>query len=100
MKTFREIATEQIEIYEKKNADYGDAAESLYREHGMTYFIIMLKQKLLRIESICKQQSVNFESLEDSFRDISNYAIMAAMRCSDNKEPIQQASTVHIPKRR
>ena len=55
MKTFREIATEQIEVYEKKNADYGDAAESLYREHGMTYFIIMLKQKLLRIERICKQ---------------------------------------------
>ena len=100
MKTFREVATEQIDTFEKKNADYGDAAESLYREHGMTYFIIMLKQKLLRIESLCKQQSVNFESLEDSFRDMSNYALMAAMRCPDKKEPVQQAVTVHIPKRR
>lgn len=100
MKTFREIATEQIDTYEKKNTDYGDAAESLYREHGMTYFIIMLKQKLLRIESLCKQQSVNFESLEDSFRDMSNYALMAAMRCPDKKETAQQAATVHIPKRR
>lgn len=100
MKTFREIATEQIDAYEKKNADYGDAAESLYREHGMTYFIIMLKQKLLRIESVCKQQSVNFESLEDSFRDMSNYALMAAMRCPDKKETVQQAATSHIPRRR
>lgn len=100
MKTFREIATEQIDTYEKKNTDYGDAAESLYREHGMTYFIIMLKQKLLRAESLCKQQSVNFESLEDSFRDMSNYALMAAMRCPDKKETIQQAATVHIPKGR
>lgn len=100
MKTFREIATEQIDAYEKKNADYGDAAESLYREHGMTYFIIMLKQKLLRIESVCKQQSVNFESLEDSFRDMSNYALMAAMRCPDKKETVQQSATSHIPRRR
>lgn len=100
MKTFREIATEQIDAYEKKNADYGDAAESLYREHGMTYFIIMLKQKLLRIESVCKQQSVNFESLEDSFRDMSNYALMAAMRCPDKKETVQQAATSHVPRRR
>lgn len=100
MKTFREIATEQIDTYEKKNTDYGDAAESLYREHGMTYFIIMLKQKLLRAESLCKQQSVNFESLEDSFRDMSNYALMAAMRCPDKKETAQQAATVHIPKGR
>ena len=100
MKTFREIATEQIDAYEKKNADYGDAAESLYREHGMTYFIIMLKQKLLRIESVCKQQSVNFESLEDSFRDMSNYALMAAMRCPNKKETVQQSATSHIPRRR
>lgn len=100
MKTFREIATEQIDTYEKKNTDYGDAAESLYREHGMTYFIIMLKQKLLRAESLCKQQSVNFESLEDSFRDMSNYALMAAMRCPDKKETAQQAATAHIPKGR
>lgn len=100
-KSFKEIATEQIEAYEKKNADYGDAAESLYREHGMTYFVIMLEQKLARIKSLCKQQSVNFESLEDSFRDMSNYAIMAAMRLSEKKDDASAAvASSVIPRRR
>lgn len=99
-KTFKEIATEQIEAYEKKNADYGDAAESLYQEHGMTYFVIMLEQKLARIKSLCKQQSVNYESLEDSFRDMSNYSIMAAMRLSEKKDDAKATIVPHLPRRR
>ena len=50
--TFRDIAESQIRLYESKNADYGNAADKLYESYGLTYYLIMLEQKLLRLKVI------------------------------------------------
>lgn len=77
-KTFREIAEAQINLYESKNADYGDAADKLFDSYGLNYYLIMLEQKLLRIKNLNeKQDKANNESIEDSLLDMSNYAILA-----------------------
>ena len=77
-KTFREIAEAQINLYESKNADYGNAANKLFESYGLNYYLIMLEQKLLRIKNLNeKQDKANNESIEDSLLDMSNYAILA-----------------------
>lgn len=77
-KTFRKIAEAQINLYESKNADYGDAADKLFESYGLNYYLIMLEQKLLRIKNLNeKQDKANNESIEDSLLDMSNYAILA-----------------------
>ena len=76
--TFRDIAEKQIRLYETKNADYGNDADKLYESYGLTYYLIMLEQKLLRIKNLNnKTDEANNESIEDSLLDMSNYAILA-----------------------
>ena len=76
--TFRDIAESQIRLYESKNADYGNAADKLYESYGLTYYLIMLEQKLLRLKNLNnKTDKANNESIEDSLLDMSNYAILA-----------------------
>lgn len=76
--TFIDIAESQIRLYESKNADYGNAADKLFESYGLTYYLIMLEQKLLRIKNLYnKTDKANNESIEDSLLDMSNYAILA-----------------------
>lgn len=76
--SFESIALSQIELYKKKNSDYGSATDKLFQKHGFKYYQIMLEQKMQRIDSLTKKDNQhNFESLEDTLLDLSNYAILA-----------------------
>lgn len=76
--SFESIALSQIELYKKKNSDYGSATDKLFQKHGFEYYQIMLEQKMQRIDSLTKKDNQhNFESLEDTLLDLSNYAILA-----------------------
>lgn len=76
--SFESIALSQIELYKKKNSDYGSATDKLFQKHGFEYYQIMLEQKMQRIDSLAKKDNQhNFESLEDTLLDLSNYAILA-----------------------
>lgn len=84
---FVSIANKQIELYKKKNKDYGNATDILYKKHGFTYYQIMLEQKMQRIDSITNNNKAhNFESLEDSLLDLSNYAILAVESLRKEKQ--------------
>lgn len=80
---FRKITEEMAALYEKKNADYGgngkSVGEQMFDKYGDEYYVMMLMQKVLRVESLTNADRVNFESIEDTYRDIANYAVMALM---------------------
>lgn len=85
-KTFKDIAQHQIAVYESKNADYGSATGKLYEKYGISYYMIMLEQKMLRIENLLnKDAKANNESIEDSLLDLSNYAILAVESLRNGK---------------
>lgn len=89
--TFRDIAESQIRLYESKNADYGNAADKLYESYGLTYYLIMLEQKLLRLKNLNnKTDEANNESIEDSLLDMSNYAILAVESIRKNAKQISE----------
>lgn len=92
--TFRDIAESQIRLYESKNADYGNAADKLYESYGLTYYLIMLEQKLLRLKNLYnKTDKANNESIEDSLLDMSNYAILAVESIRKESKQITENPT-------
>ena len=73
---FRSIVTQMADLYEKKNSNYGDSFGQLYKELGPTAGLVPLWNKLHRATSLIKGDKNNFESLEDTLKDLACYAIM------------------------
>lgn len=76
---FERITQQLVALFRKKNADYGGTTETMFKKYGDKYYTMMLQQKVCRIESLIEKERVNFESIEDSYRDIANYAILALL---------------------
>ena len=71
------IHNEALELFEKKNKDYGDA----FAKYGPIGVLIRIEDKLQRFINISKTgvNLVNDESLRDTLIDLHNYAAMAVM---------------------
>lgn len=77
---FKGITSEMSDLYERKNADYGDSFGKSFKEYGEAMPCIRLEDKLNRLKSLTiRKQSaqVNTESVEDTLMDIANYAVMS-----------------------
>lgn len=74
---FRKIQKEGIELFEKKNRDYGDA----FANYGPVGVIVRMGDKIQRLSSVSKNgiSLVNNESLRDTLIDLHNYSAMAIM---------------------
>ena len=85
---FRSIVNEMADLYEKKNSNYGDSFGQLFEELGPTAGLVPLWNKLHRATSLIKGDKNNFESLEDTLKDLACYAIMnlIEMEAQKNKK--------------
>lgn len=87
--THAEICAELFDLYKKKNADYDDAFSKSFKEYGMAMPCIRLEDKLNRLKALtvkCQTAQVNDESVEDTIRDLANYAIMTLVEIKITKE--------------
>lgn len=78
--SFKGIAESIIDLHERKNKDYGNAAHESYKEFGIISYVIRLNDKLNRLKSLTKpgaEQQVADEKIEDTLMDLAAYAIMA-----------------------
>jgi hypothetical protein len=73
----KRVQTEGLELFRKKNADYGDA----FAKFGPVGVIVRMEDKIQRFVSITNSgvNLVNNESLRDTLIDLHNYAAMAIM---------------------
>jgi hypothetical protein len=71
------IQAEALELFAKKNADYGDA----FAKYGVIGVLMRIEDKLQRSMSITKNgvNLVNDEGIRDTLIDLHNYAAMALM---------------------
>lgn len=73
-----ELCRKMHQLYERKNADYGDSFSQL--RHRYPNFVCMrIFDKLNRLETIMQpgyECKVSDETVEDTLMDIANYAIM------------------------
>ncbi len=77
---FREIekiANEVISTLKKKNDDYGNSYIKNIERFGKQAMLIPMFNKLDRLESLSKKENQNFESFEDSLKDLIGYCLMA-----------------------
>ena len=81
VKQLEKIQKEALELFTKKNADYGDA----FSEYGTIGVLVRLGDKIKRLQSISSKQIslVNDESLRDTLIDLHNYSAMAIMCLED-----------------
>ena len=71
------IQTEGLELFRKKNADYGDA----FAKYGVIRVLMRIEDKIQRSLSITKNgvNLVKDEGIRDTLLDLHNYAAMALM---------------------
>jgi hypothetical protein len=71
------IQQEALELFAKKNQDYGDA----FSKYGAVGVLLRMEDKLQRYISITKSgiNLVNDEGLRDTLIDLHNYSAMAIM---------------------
>lgn len=78
-RTFLEIALENVILMDRKQRDYGSKNISGFGTYGV---VVRMNDKFERIRNLFnsgRRKSAINESIKDSFRDISNYAIIALM---------------------
>ena len=79
----RAVHAEALELFKRKNADYGDA----FAKYGTTGVIMRMGDKLQRFVSVTMTgiNLIESETLRDTLIDLHNYAAMAIMLL-DEKE--------------
>ena len=73
----KKIQNEALELFTKKNIDYGDA----FAKYGVIGVLMRIEDKLQRSMSITKNgvNLINDEGIRDTLIDLHNYAAMALM---------------------
>jgi hypothetical protein len=92
---YKNVQKEAIELFKKKNADYGDA----FANYGPIGVLIRMGDKISRLNSVTKNgiTLVNTESIRDTLIDLHNYSAMAIMLL-DEKEDINKSEPIEIPR--
>lgn len=89
MVTFKDILNKMYEIYERKNADYGNSFSKSYEEFGLVSPVIRLSDKVERLKTLCnKEAQVKDESIIDTLIDIAVYAVLTVLEIK--KREVQQ----------
>lgn len=89
LEEYRQVISELEETYRAKNHDYGDSFAVLLKRFGLQSTVIRLWDKLMRLETLCKkEQKVKNESIEDTLKDMANYAIMTVAEMRKTKGDI------------
>lgn len=73
----KQIHKEALELFTKKNMDYGDA----FAKYGVIGVLMRIEDKLQRTMSITKHgvNLIKDEGIRDTLIDLHNYAAMALM---------------------
>ncbi len=73
----RKIQDEGLELFKKKNQDYGDA----FANYGPIGVLVRMGDKISRLNNITKNgiTMVEGEKIRDTLIDLHNYAAMAIM---------------------
>jgi hypothetical protein len=78
------VQEEALELFRKKNTDYGDA----FATYGPIGVIVRSGDKIQRLISVTKNgvSLINNESLRDTLIDLHNYAAMGIMLLDEQRE--------------
>jgi hypothetical protein len=78
------VQNEALELFSKKNTDYGDA----FATYGTVGVIVRMGDKIQRLISVSNKgvALIDSESLRDTLIDLHNYAAMGIMLIDEQRE--------------
>lgn len=77
------IALEIVELLDRKRADYGTENIKKFGSYGV---LVRVSDKVERLINLSRKEGqVNFESVEDSWKDIAGYAILALIELREGR---------------
>jgi len=79
----KQIQNDALELFTKKNIDYGDA----FAKYGAVGVLMRIEDKLQRFMSITKNgvNLINDEGIRDTLIDLHNYSAMALMLLDEDE---------------
>lgn len=87
------ITEELNKIYIAKNADYGDAFGETYKKLGIISAVTRITDKVNRLQSLAtkseEERMVKDESIIDTLKDLSNYALMTLIEMEYEPEVVE-----------
>ena len=84
---FKDVCTQLFSLWEEKNRRYKGSFSEQFKEFGLTSSIIRLSDKLNRLKFLAKDcTDCGDESIEDTLKDLANYAILTLMEISKSEE--------------
>jgi len=83
VKQMQIVQLEAIELFTKKNSDYGDA----FADYGPVGVIVRMGDKIRRLSQLTSTgiNMINTETLRDTLIDLHNYSAMAIMLIDEEK---------------
>lgn len=89
--SFEDVTIELRNLYDAKNRDYGDSFGQSFRKWGLPMSCIRLGDKLNRLDSFAQKRDmlVSDESVEDTLKDMANYAIMTLIEIRMAKKEME-----------
>ena len=90
-----EIQSEGLELFRRKNADYGDA----FATYGAIGVLVRMGDKIKRLMSISSTQitMVDDESMYDTLLDLHNYSAMALMLMKEERKSVKDGEDEGVP---
>lgn len=71
------IVNEIVDLLVRKREDYGNSFDEIWSKFGILSVIVRLNDKIARLNNLTTTKKVNFESVDDTFRDIIGYCLLA-----------------------
>ena len=81
-KFLEQLVRENVELMKEKNSDYsGSRGDNITRTglYGVAVRLADKVERLLNLTDPANGKAPNFESIHDTFRDISNYGLIGQM---------------------
>lgn len=93
MERHQSLCSELRDIYICKNDAYGDSFSKTFCELGIISSVTRMNDKMERIKSLVMGAKENDEKLEETLRDLANYAIMTIMEIENKSINYEVIST-------
>jgi hypothetical protein len=85
---FKQITNEMVNLYERKNSDYGNSIHDTFKKYGAVAYLVRMEDKINRVRSLIQNdnQKVEDEKIHDSLVDLANYSILMLLELEGDKD--------------
>lgn len=81
------ITRDMLDIYCRKNHDYGDSFGEGFKEFGLISSVVRLGDKYRRLKTLAKDDArVKDESIKDTLMDMACYCVMTLVELEEDED--------------